>query len=67
MVVLIVALLKDTVMQIGKVLINDRLHVSTISGKFHIPTIYNSVVLLRGCVGCDHTVLKKKLALFKAT
>ena len=37
--------LKVTVMQIGKPLINDRLRVSKISWKFHIPTIYNFAVI----------------------
>ena len=33
--------IKGTVMQIEKALINDRLNVSRVSWKFHIPTIYN--------------------------
>ena len=33
--------IKGTVMQIEKALTNDRLHVSKVSGKFRIPTIYN--------------------------
>ena len=35
---------KGRVMQIEKVLINDRLRVSKVSSKFRIPTIYNFVV-----------------------
>ena len=31
--------IKGTVMQIEKALIYDQLHVSEVSGKFHIPTI----------------------------
>ena len=37
--------IKGTVMQIKKALINDRLHVSNVSWKFHIPTIYNFAVI----------------------
>ena len=36
---------KGTVMQIEKVLINDRLRVSKVSWKFPIPTIYNFAVI----------------------
>ena len=36
---------KGTVMQIEKTLINDRLHVSKVSRKFDIPTIYNFAVI----------------------
>ena len=36
---------KGTVMQIGNALINDRLHVSNVSWKFRIQTIYNFAVL----------------------
>ena len=32
-------------MQIKKALINDRLRVSKVSGKFRIPTIYNFAVI----------------------
>ena len=32
-------------MQIEKVLINDRLRVSKVSGKFRTPTIYNFAVI----------------------
>ena len=32
-------------MQIEKALINDRLRVSKVSGKFRIPTIYNLAVI----------------------
>ena len=32
---------EGTVMQIEKALINDRLRVSKVSWKFHIPTMYN--------------------------
>ena len=32
-------------MQIEKVLINDRIHVSKVSEKFRIPTIYNFAVM----------------------
>ena len=37
--------LEGTVMQIEKVLINDRLRVSKVSWKFRIPTIYNFAVI----------------------
>ena len=37
--------IKSTVMQIEKALINDRLHVSKVSRKFHILTIYNFAVI----------------------
>ena len=37
--------IKGTVMQIEKALINDRLRVSKVSWKFHIPTIYNFEVI----------------------
>ena len=37
--------LKGTVMQIEKALINDRLCVSNVSWKFHIPTIYSFAVI----------------------
>ena len=33
------------VMQLEKALINDRLYVSKVSGKFRIPTIYNFAVI----------------------
>ena len=36
---------KGRVMQIEKVLINDRLRVSKVSSKFRIPTIYNFAVI----------------------
>ena len=38
-------LLKDTVTQIEKALINDRLRVSKVSSKFLIPTIYNFSII----------------------
>ena len=37
--------LKSTIMQIEKALINDRLNVSKVSWKFRIPTIYNFAVI----------------------
>ena len=37
-----------TVMQIEKAPINDRLGVSEVSWKFHIPTIYNFTVIYPG-------------------
>ena len=37
--------LKVAVMQIEKALINDHLHVSKISWKFRMPTIYNFAVI----------------------
>ena len=37
--------IKGTSMQIEKVLINDRLRVSKVSGKFRTPTIYNFAVI----------------------
>ena len=36
---------KGTIMQIEKALINDGLCVSKVTGKFHIPTIYNFAVI----------------------
>ena len=39
------AIIKGTVMQIEKALINDRLSVSKISWKFRIPAIYNFAVI----------------------
>ena len=39
-------LLKYTIMQIERALINDRLRVSEVSWKFHIPTIYKLAYLL---------------------
>ena len=36
---------KGTVMQIEKTLINYRLHVSKVSRKFRIPSIYNFTVI----------------------
>ena len=41
----IVNLIKGTVIQIEKALINDRLRVSKVSWKFYIPTIYNFAVI----------------------
>ena len=38
-------LLKGTVMQIEKALINNRLRVSKVSRKFRIPTIYNFAII----------------------
>ena len=38
-------LLKHTIMQIERALINDRLRVPEVSWKFHIPTIYNFAVI----------------------
>ena len=38
-------LLKYTIMQIERALINDRLRVPEVSWKFHIPTIYNFAVI----------------------
>ena len=37
--------IKGTVMQIEKALINDRLRVSKVFWKFHIPTIYSFAVI----------------------
>ena len=37
--------IKGTVRQIEKALINDRLHVSKVSWKFRIPTIYDFAVI----------------------
>ena len=37
--------LKGTVMQIEKALINDRLRISKVSGKFRIPIIHNFAVI----------------------
>ena len=39
-----ILIIKGTVMQIEKALINDRLHVSKVSWKFRIATIYNFAV-----------------------
>ena len=39
------SILKGTVMQTDKALINDRSRFSKVSGKFHTPTIYNFVVV----------------------
>ena len=41
-------MIKGTVMQIEKTLINDHLGVSTVSWKFRIPTIYNLAVIYPG-------------------
>ena len=38
-------IIKGTVMQIEKAWINDRLRVSKVPWKFHIPTIYNFAVI----------------------
>ena len=40
-----VSVIKGTVMQIEKALTNDRLRISKVSCKFHIPTIYNLTVI----------------------
>ena len=37
--------IKGTIMQIEKASINDRLRVSKVSWKLHIPTIYNFAVI----------------------
>ena len=39
------AVFKGTVMQIQKTMINDRLRVSKVFWKFHIPTIYNFAII----------------------
>ena len=36
---------KGPVMQVEKALIDDRLRISKVSGKSHIPTIYNFAVI----------------------
>ena len=38
---------KGAVMEIEKALINDRLRISKVSWKFHIPTISNFAVIYR--------------------